>query len=241
MRGHSEKRARAQACPVFRFNSAGNTAAHVRAQEAASWHPCPANLGTSLLRTAHFSGKVLGWYARLLEWSISRDLLPKVSPLHSLFGKLRPLTLPAHCVAMSMDGVARCVRCLLPEGMLHKRSCRPDGSRSHTLWALSRGPILSHRFATLAGLVEAVLPMRPPGGACTACGGVGTRCPGAYLEIHSLWISHSIASTSSWGRTRWGFRFLCSFLCFCFWGGAYAFGMIQPSLSGLVLCRGKKS
>ncbi len=40
VRGHSEMRARAQASCWDKYASAGNAAAHVKAQEAASWHPC---------------------------------------------------------------------------------------------------------------------------------------------------------------------------------------------------------
>ena len=139
VRGHSEMWARAQASCWVKYASAGNAAAHARAQEAATWHPCPANLATSLHRTAQFSGYVLGWFARILEWSIGQDLLPKIAPLPNIFGKLRPPVLPAHCVAVSGDGVVRRIRCLLPEGLLHGGQCRPAGTRSHTIWALSEG------------------------------------------------------------------------------------------------------
>jgi hypothetical protein len=68
VRRHSEMRAHAQASSWVKSASAGTVAAHVRAQEAATWHPCPANLATSLRRIVRFSGQVLGWYARVFEW-----------------------------------------------------------------------------------------------------------------------------------------------------------------------------
>ncbi len=56
-----------------------------------------------------------------------------------LFGRLRPAQVPAHCVTMSSDGVPRCIRCVLPEALLHQRQCRPAGTCSHAVWDLGKG------------------------------------------------------------------------------------------------------
>jgi hypothetical protein len=88
--------------------------------------------------------------------SRSQDVLQKVGLLSSVFGRLRPPQTPAHCVAMSIDDVPRCVRCLLPEALLHQRQIRPAGTCSHAVWALEKGLFACGAEPTLSG-------MPPPG------------------------------------------------------------------------------
>ena len=117
----------------------GNREAHRVAQEAAGWHPAQVETLRAVCRTADLSSRLCRYYARFLDRLLVGGLMLEPSPLWQIFSRPRPPAIPRHTVAVDRLGQERCVRCLLPLGLLEGRPCRPAGALGHAFVAVGCG------------------------------------------------------------------------------------------------------
>ena len=139
MKGHAPRKA-AGGCRDATLRIFGNRAADKLAREAAKWHPAAVEVHTSTARTHLMTKRLCSSYARLLDWAVEvPGRLPDITPLESLFRKMRPPPMPEHCLAIDGNGLERCIRCMLPPTLCSGRPCRPHGKLWHSLVAFGSG------------------------------------------------------------------------------------------------------
>ena len=126
--------------PTAALRIYGNAWADARARVAATWHPTEPEVDVSLARAAAMAGKLLPYYAVLLDWATAAEgRLPEPTPIEQVFKLPRPPVMPEHCLVHDAAGQERCIRCLLPAALSRGRPCRPHGVQGHRLCRLGSG------------------------------------------------------------------------------------------------------